>query len=151
MREIGTILELEALVSADRNYIDVQLAPIQTDFDGFINYGSPIRGGFTGGEDGLFDGTNDSSVITENRILMPVFRTMKANTSVSIADGATLVFGGLQQARVQDVEDSTPILGDMPLVGRFFQSKARQSIKTAVIFMVQAELVDPTGQPFRNR
>jgi general secretion pathway protein D len=70
---------------------------------------------------------------------------------VSIADGATLVFGGLQQARVQDVEDSTPILGDMPLVGRFFQSKARQSIKTAVIFMVQAELVDPTGQPFRNR
>jgi general secretion pathway protein D len=151
MREVGTILEVEAVVSPDRNYIDVQLAPIQTDFDGFVNYGSPIRGGFTGGADGLFDGQNDSSIITENRILMPVFRTMKANTSVSIADGGTLVFGGMQQARIQNVEDKTPILGDLPLVGRFFQTKAKQSIRTAVIFMVHAELVDPTGRPYRQR
>jgi len=151
MREVGTILEVEAVVSPDRNYIDVQLAPIQTDFDGFVNYGSPIRGGFTGGADGLFDGQNDSSIITENRILMPVFRTMKANTSVSIADGGTLVFGGMQEARIQNVEDKTPILGDLPLVGRFFQTKAKQSIRTAIIFMVHAELVDPTGRPYRQR
>lgn len=153
MREVGTILEVDATVSADRNYIDVQLAPVQTDFDGFINYGSPIRGGFTAGSDGLFsDGAdNNSSIVTQNRILMPVFRTMRANTSVSIVDGGTLVFGGMQQQRVQDVEDKTPILGDLPLVGRFFQTKARESFKTAVIFMVRAELVDPTGQPFRQR
>jgi general secretion pathway protein D len=151
MRMVGTILELEAVVSPDRNYIDVQLAPTQTDFDGFVNYGSPIRGGFTGGVDGLFDGENDSSIITENKILMPVFRTMKANTSVSIADGGTLVFGGMQEERIQNVEDKTPILGDLPLVGRFFQTKARQSLKTAIIFVVHAELVDPSGRPYRQR
>lgn len=155
MREVGTILEVEAVVSADRNYIDIQLAPIQTDFDGFINYGSPIRGGFTAGADGVFDGLfdsqSDSSIITENRILMPVFRTMKSNTSVSIVDGGSLVFGGLQQASIQNVEDKTPILGDLPLVGRFFQTKAKQSIKTAIIFIVHAELVDPTGRRYRER
>jgi general secretion pathway protein D len=52
---------------------------------------------------------------------------------------------------VQNVEDKTPILGSLPILGRLFQSKASQSTSTAIIFFVNVELMDPTGRPYRER
>jgi general secretion pathway protein D len=55
------------------------------------------------------------------------------------------------EERLQNVEDEVPILGTMPFVGRLFQSKARQPIKRNVIIMVNVELQDPSGRPYRDR
>jgi len=82
--------------------------------------------------------------------LMPVFSTHKAATSLSVADGATIVIGGMLQDRVQTVEDHTPLLGELPVVGRLFQSKANQPSTTAVVMLVNVQLVDPTGKPFNK-
>jgi general secretion pathway protein D len=89
--------------------------------------------------------------VTENAILMPVFSKQSVSTNVDIADGSTIVLGGLMQERVENIEDKTPILGSLPLVGRFFQSKARQNTSTAIIFLVNVELMDPTGRLYRDR
>ena len=53
------------------------------------------------------------------------------------ADGTNLVIGGLIQETVQNVEDQTPIFGSIPIVGRLFQSKARQPVTTAIIFLIK--------------
>ena len=81
---------------------------------------------------------------------MPVFSTHKATTSLSVADGATIVIGGMLQNRIQTVDDHTPIFGELPLVGRLFQSKVTQPISTAVVLLVNVQLVDPTGKPFNK-
>ncbi|RYD35532.1 MAG: hypothetical protein EOP85_18945, partial [Verrucomicrobiaceae bacterium] len=52
---------------------------------------------------------------------------------------------------VQNVEDQTPVLGSIPIVGRLFQSKARKPSSTAILFLVKVDLLDPTGRPFRDR
>jgi general secretion pathway protein D len=52
---------------------------------------------------------------------------------------------------VTDVDDKTPILGDIPLVGRLFQSEANSTRSVAVLFLVNVELLDPTGRPYRER
>ena len=82
---------------------------------------------------------------------MPVFSKQKFSTSIDVADGSTVVVGGLLQNSVQNVEDQTPILGSIPILGRLFQSKARKPISTAIIFLVHVELMDPTGRPYRDR
>ena len=96
-------------------------------------------------------GAGGTVELTKNSILMPIFSTQKTSTQLTVADGSTVAFGGLTSQRVQMVEDKVPVLGSLPWVGRLFSSTSRQPSSTAIIFLVQVELLDPTGQPYRNR
>jgi general secretion pathway protein D len=51
---------------------------------------------------------------------------------------------------VQNVEDKVPILGDIPWVGRLFQSKSENRIKSNLIIFVTAQIIDATGRPLRG-
>jgi general secretion pathway protein D len=51
---------------------------------------------------------------------------------------------------VQKTEDRTPIIGDIPLVGRLFRSNSEQHIKRNLVIFVTARLVDPAGQPINS-
>jgi len=149
-RDLGMTLEVTPTADEAKNYVEVTLNPSLVDFDGFVNYGSPI---FGPPDTNLLNNLNplaSRTILTDNRILMPVFSTHKAATSLSVADGATIVIGGMLQDRVQTVEDHTPLLGELPVVGRLFQSKANQPSTTAVVMLVNVQLVDPTGKPFNK-
>ncbi len=144
-RDVGISLEVLPVADANRRYVDVTLNPVVSDFDGFVNYGSPI----TTTQIGLLGPVR--TVLTENEILMPVFSVRRVNTNVVVADGATIVIGGLMKEEIQDVQDKTPVLGDIPVVGRLFQSEAKKHLSTAILFLVNVELLDPTGRPYRDR
>jgi general secretion pathway protein D len=133
MKPVGVRLEVEPTVGADNYTIDLRLLPEVTEFEGFINYGSPIL--------------NQGVVVTENVINYPVFSQRKVETSVSVYDGQTVALGGLIREDVQKVNDKTPLLGDVPLVGGLFRSQADQHIKRNLIIFVTATLMDPAGQP----
>ena len=148
-RETGMVLEVEPVVDANRQFIDVTLNPVLTEFDGFVNYGSPILAPQSTGP--LGRGGQDSVEITANRILMPVFSVNRANTAVTIADGATIVIGGLLEEKISQVEDKVPLLGDIPMVGRLFTTKASQPVRRVVLFLVNVELLDPAGEKFGGR
>jgi general secretion pathway protein D len=81
---------------------------------------------------------------------MPVFATRRVNTSLTIYDGYTVAVGGLMREDVQNVEDKVPILGDIPIVGRLFQTKAENRIKSNLIIFVTAQIIDATGRPLRG-
>ena len=146
MRETGVVMEVLPTVSQNKRYVDITLAPNITDFDGFINYGSPINTSVSGGIGGF--GAPVEVTITPNRIVMPVFSVMKTGTSLTVADGQTIVIGGLMQEKTQKVEDKTPILGDIPVFGRLFQSNAYSPVQTAIVFLVKVRVVDAAGRPF---
>jgi general secretion pathway protein D len=57
-----------------------------------------------------------------------------------------VVLGGLMREDVQKTEDRTPLLGDIPLVGRLFRTNAEQHIKRNLVIFVTARLVNPGGQ-----
>lgn len=150
-RDIGVILEVSPIVSADRRYIELALKPELVNFDGFVNYGTPItQPAAPSGLAGVLN-TNERVILTPNSILQPVFSITRADTNVTVADGSTIVIGGLIEERIQNVQDQVPVLGNLPVVGRLFQSTSRQPIKKNVLIMVQVELQDPSGQPYRQR
>jgi len=140
-KNTGVTLEVEAQIDANDSIIELRFTPTIVEFEGFVNYGSPITAPAT---DAL--GNPVQIVITENRIEMPVFSVRSVKTGLTIYDGYTVAVGGLMREDVQATEDKVPILGDLPLVGRFFQSNAENHIKSNLIIFVTAEIIDATGR-----
>jgi general secretion pathway protein D len=145
-RNTGVTLEVEPVIGPDGYTIDLQLVPQVVEFEGFINYGSPIQSTSTN-----LLGQSVVNVITPNVINQPVFSTRKVTTAVSVFDGSTVTLGGLVREDVQKVNDKTPILGDVPLVGRLFRSNVDQHIRRNLVIFVTATLVNPEGFPILNR
>lgn len=141
-RNTGVILEVEPILGDDGYTIDLTFRPEIVEFEGFVNYGSPIQ---TSATDAL--GNPITVTITENRIEMPVFSTRRVNTALTIYDGHTVAVGGLMRENVQTLEDKVPILGDLPLIGRLFQTTAETREKSNLIIFVTARIIDATGQP----
>ena len=59
-------------------------------------------------------------------------------------------FGSIRD-EVTTYNDQYPILGDLPLVGRLFQSKASYSAKINLLMFLTCRLVNPDGSPIRER
>lgn len=160
-RQLGVSLEVEPQIGPDGYTIDLSLSPEVVDFDGFINYGSPIlapQRNLAAGAIGA--ALNPASLLsanqfytptllTENTINQPIFSVRKVTTSVSIWDGQTVALGGLIREDVQKVNDKVPVLGDIPLAGALFRSEIDQKIKQNLIVFVTARLMDAAGQQLR--
>lgn len=144
-KDVGITLEVLPVADANKRFIDITLNPSFSDFDGFVNYGSPIN---TTADSLLGTQTVE---LTPNQILMPIFNVQKLATQLTVADGATIAIGGLMRESVQNVQDRVPLFGSIPVLGRLFQSTAKQPVTTAIIFLVHIELLDPTGRPYRDR
>ena len=143
-RNTGVTLEVEPVVGPDGQTIDINLVPQVVEFEGFINYGSPIFGVNPNAVSGT---TVPTILLTQNVINQPVFSTRKVTTNVSVWDGQTVVLGGLMREDVQKSEDKTPIIGDIPIIGRAFRTNVEQHIKRNLVIFVTARLVTPGGLP----
>jgi general secretion pathway protein D len=147
-RNTGVTLEVEPVVGGDATTIDLNLIPQVVEFEGFINYGSPI---FAVGINTVGVLSSSSSILlTSNTINQPVFSTRKVTTSVSVYDGQTVVLGGLMREDVQKTEDKVPIIGDIPLVGRAFRTNTEQHTKKNLVIFVTARIITPAGVPLNE-
>ena len=155
VKNLGVMLEVLPEVSADRQFIEVAVKPTIREFEGFVNYGTPIVGSSTSTSfdiaGGLLSQSGNVGVLTTNDILVPIFKEVTTNTNVVVQNGHTIVIGGLLTESHKKVEDRVPILGDIPWFGRFFQTNALESESRHVIIMLNVELVDAAGEPYRNR
>ena len=160
-RQLGVSLEVEPQIGPDGYTIDLSLSPEVVDFDGFINYGSPILAPQRNIVAGVVSTALNPldvlsanqlytpTLLTENTINQPIFSVRKVTTSVSIWDGQTVALGGLIREDVQKVNDKVPVLGDIPLAGALFRSEIDQKIKQNLIVFVTARLMDAAGQQLR--
>ena len=151
-QDLGVVLDAKPTIGPDGYTIDLELNPKVTDFDGFINYGSPINS--VGNQIGTYNGVPASipivQTLTTNTINQPVFSFREVNTFVTVWDGQTVALGGLIREDVQKVQDKVPFLGDMPLAGRLFRSDVDQKLKKNLVIFVTPRILDAEGQPRRG-
>ena len=153
-KNTGVTLKVTPKIMGDNYAVSLDLEPEVVEFEGFINYGSPIKSvtmstaaSLTGV--GAISQTPTAVTITDNVINQPIFAVRKVRTNVTILDGETITLGGLIREDVQKVNDRTPILGDIPLIGRLFRSNVNQQIKKNLTIFVSARIIDATGQPVK--
>jgi pilus assembly protein CpaC len=73
----------------------------------------------------------------------PALTMRKVNTEVELADGQSFVIGGLLNNTETEVFQKIPFLGDIPILGKFFQSMQRTKDNTELIVIVTPEIVAP--------
>jgi general secretion pathway protein D len=76
---------------------------------------------------------------------LPHYRVRQVITAVNVWDGQTILLGGLISESIAKLKDKVPVLGDLPLLGRFFQSVYSYSDKENLMIFVTATIVDPAG------
>ena len=117
-RKVGVQLEVEPTIGPDGYTIELSLSPQIVEFEGMVNYGTPISAVAPYKTiAGASLGQTAQIILTKNPILQPIFSVRQVDTQVTVQDSQTVVLGGLMREDVQKVEDKTPIMGDLPLVG----------------------------------
>ena len=129
--EVGPVLDVLPVVLADGYTINLTLIPSLTEFAG---YGTPP----------VIPGVNVANVVTVPTVL-PNFTVRQVLTTVNIWDNQTVVLGGLISSQEVSTKDKVPVLGDLPLAGRLFQSQSKTTQKKNLMIFVTATIVDPAG------
>jgi tetratricopeptide (TPR) repeat protein len=135
--EIGVKMTVTPTVDPDKYTISLSLQPVVQQFSGWLNYSYVI-----------IDPTGRRH---NNIILMPIIEARTVDTEITVYDGETIVMGGIMRDTIDSVNDTVPILGKLPLVGRLFQSKYSTSQKSNLLIFVTPRLVTPNGAPLRQR
>ncbi len=81
--------------------------------------------------------------ITISGFTVPGLDTRKVNTEVELRDGQSFAIGGLLDNRDTETFDKIPFLGDIPVLGKLFQSIQRTRTNTELIVIVTPEIVAP--------
>jgi pilus assembly protein CpaC len=81
---------------------------------------------------------------------VPAITSRKMKTEVELADGQSFVIGGLLDNRDNEIFSKIPFLGDIPILGKFFQSIQKKKSNTELIVIVTPEIVAPipAGAPW---
>ena len=135
-KKLGPRFEIrpEIITQGEQKLIQLHLHfPIETFSDEWVTY----------------DNTNpDDPDDDGDYIQMPVFNTRTITCDAILGDGETIVLGGVARDDTTTVNDKIPILGDIPVIGRLFQSKYSNTSKNNLLIFVTGRLVKPDGSAY---
>ncbi|MBR2962638.1 MAG: hypothetical protein IKC53_00350 [Lentisphaeria bacterium] len=135
--EEGIALQVRPRVEEDNYTIFLEMTPVIQEFIGWTDYSYSIPLG-------------ENNELYPNTLKMPIIEARYLNTNVMSYDGETVVLGGVIRDELSMIEDQYPILGDLPLIGRFFQGKGKGAKKTNLLIFLTSRLIKPDGSPFRE-
>jgi type II secretory pathway component GspD/PulD (secretin) len=142
--DVGIIFSVRARANPDNKTINLQLDPQIINYIGNDNYDITIYG----------NEINNKLEETERnfryQIWMPVFTERSLSVKVNVDDGCTLVLGGITQNQMSTRVDKWPLLGDLPFIGRFFQSRAEVGTRQNMMMFVTARLMNTNGVPIKQ-
>ena len=130
--ETGPVLDVVPYVLADGYTINMTLIPSLTEFSGY--QAPPPVPSVTGGLN-----------VVQLPTILPQFTVRQVVTTVNVWDGQTVMLGGLISSQDTLEKDKVPVLGDLPLFGKLFQSQSKVSNKMNLMIFVTATIVDPAG------
>ena len=87
----------------------------------------------------LSEKINEYMPAGEGSTRYPIIQSKHVRTVFSLGDGQTAVIGGLTQSRDTDVVKKVPLLGDIPLLGKYFfthTEKAKEQFETIIFVTV---------------
>ena len=87
------------------------------------------------------------SVTVAQGVAVPVINVRRAETTVEVGDGQSIVIAGLFRNRTNTVESGVPGLKDIPFLGTLFGQTVHRSDEVELIVIVTARLVQANAAP----
>jgi len=82
--------------------------------------------------------------ITLQGFTVPGVSVRNVNTEVELAEGQSFAIGGLLDNRETETFSKIPFIGDIPILGKFFQSKTKNRTNTELMVIVTPQIVRPS-------
>ena len=130
----GVTLSVTPVVSADRRYVRLSLAPVfstVTDLTSQAFPGAAVGGGGFGG-----GATSLTSLVQ-----LPTITFTTINTTVTVPDGGTVLLGGVKRLREQRLEYGVPVLAKTPMINRLFRNIGIGRRTDSLMLMVTPRII----------
>jgi pilus assembly protein CpaC len=72
---------------------------------------------------------------------IPALSTRRTETELELRDGQTFAIAGLMDSSMASTLQKIPGIGDIPILGRLFQSKAARKDRTELVVMITPEIL----------
>ena len=82
-----------------------------------------------------------TNAITLEGFRVPALSTRRTETEVELQDGQTFAIAGLLNNTVTDTMRKIPGIGDIPIIGWLFKSKAMQKQQTELVVMITPQII----------
>jgi pilus assembly protein CpaC len=84
-----------------------------------------------------------TNALTISGFTIPALSTERFASEMDLKDGQSFAIAGLLDNRVTDVLDKVPGLGDVPVLGKLFQSRSRSKTNNELLVLVTPHIVQP--------
>jgi len=136
----GTVLDVQAIASADKKYITLTLRPTNAQVQSWRRFGPPVAS-FPGGPVDQAGSAIAASTAGSYPLLIPQLTYNAVRTSVTIPDGGSLVIAGMTNGDSRRSHAGVPFLSHIPFLGRLFSSNGRTEAEQRQLIIVQADLL----------
>lgn len=106
--------------------------------------GIPIVGDPVAREQGTPPG--DPVIINNGGLTIPAFTVRRAETTVELPSGGSLVMAGLLQENMRQTMNGIPGIMDVPILGQLFRSRDYQNSETELVIIATPYIVSPTQE-----
>jgi general secretion pathway protein D len=117
----------------DADYVTINVRPTITRIIGYVNDPNPNLA--------YPCGTNINCNITPIVNKVPEIRTREMESIIRISSGQVAVLGGLMQDEINNLTDSVPLLGDIPIAGNLFKSRNDTKTKTELVIFLRPVVI----------
>jgi type IV pilus assembly protein PilQ len=76
---------------------------------------------------------------------VPSIDTRSVETQVLVADGQTVVLGGIYETERRETINKVPWLGDIPIAGNLFKSRSVSDNKAELLIFVTPRILEEGG------
>jgi type II secretory pathway component GspD/PulD (secretin) len=134
----GVFLGVQAVVSADRRFVRLNLTPNVTNLSQSAAALFPITTFITP----VFENGSQGLPIPFTQFLQqPTFTTVSVQTTVNVPDGGTVLLGGLKTLREGRNEFGPPILSKIPYIDRLFKNVGYGRETESLLLMVTPRII----------
>ena len=88
-----------------------------------------------------------SNAVTLSGTRVPGITSRRAETTLELGSGQSMMIGGLLSNSHNNTIDKTPFLGDLPIIGALFRSNGFQRNETELVIIITPYLVKPVNSP----
>ncbi|WNO61656.1 secretin N-terminal domain-containing protein [Rheinheimera sp. MMS21-TC3] len=90
--------------------------------------------------------TSKSSPNTLSSIPSPTITSRSISTNVLAGNGQTIILGGLIQEDLNENDSRVPLLGDIPILGRLFQTKGNDFSRSELMVLITPRIIKDTTE-----
>jgi len=119
----GTVLDVEATVSADRRFVTMTVRPQVSTLNNLVNL--PIGTG---------------------TVQLPNATIQDLQTTVTVPDGGTLLLGGQKLTGEVEREMGVPLLSKIPILNRAFTNRGKVRDEQTLLILIKPKIIIPSEE-----